>query len=96
MVNTTKCSVSQDIAHRSSYPVIQQSDYVTIQSPTDKELMPGTVFQMGMGFGRGTKYRMKDTDGGIVTSLDGFNSYLIVVDHATWFTWVFLSRYKNP
>jgi hypothetical protein len=56
---------------------------------------PGTHFQMGMGFVRGTKYRVKDEDGNIITSLDGHNIYLIIIDRATRYTWVFLSKHNN-
>jgi len=57
---------------------------------------PGTHFQMDMGFVRGTKYQVKDEDGNIITSLDGHNSYLIIIDRATRYTWVFLSKHKHP
>jgi hypothetical protein len=53
----------------------------------------GTHFHMDMGFVRGTKYNIKDEDGHIKTSLDGNNSYLIIVDRAMRYTWAFLSRY---
>jgi hypothetical protein len=60
--------------------------YDLISLPPDTEpgkpnMPPGTFFQMDMGYVRGTKYRVKDTDGNIVTSLDGYNSYLLVVDY---------------
>jgi len=51
---------------------------------------------MDMGFVRGTKYSHKSETGHLITSLDGFNSYLIIVDKATRYLWVFLSRYKTP
>jgi hypothetical protein len=41
-----------------------------------------------MGFVQGTKYSHKDMDGNIVTSLDGYNSYLLIVDYATRYKWV--------
>jgi hypothetical protein len=53
---------------------------------------PGTQFHMDMGFFRGTKYNIQDKDGHIKTSLDGYNSYLIIVDKTTCYTWVLLSR----
>jgi len=51
---------------------------------------------MDMGFVRGSKYRTKDEDGQMVTSLDGYNSYLLIIDRATRYMWVFLSKYKTP
>jgi len=49
-----------------------------------------------MGFVQGTKYSHKDMDGNIVTSLDGYNSYLLIVDYATRYKWVFLTKNKTP
>jgi hypothetical protein len=48
-----------------------------------------------MGFVHGTQLSYKDEDGQLVTRLDGYNSYLIVVDRATYYTWVFLTRNKK-
>lgn len=41
------------------------------------------MFQMKMGLIRSTKYKHRDNDGNLVTSIDGFNSYLLVIDTAT-------------
>jgi len=62
----------------------------------NERLAPGTHFHMDMGFVRGSKYRTKDEDGQMVTSLDGYNSYLLIIDRATRYMWVFLSKYKTP
>jgi hypothetical protein len=62
----------------------------------DDPLLPGQTFQADMGFVRGTKYHQKGEDGQIITSMDGFNSYLLVIDRATRYTWIFLSRTKAP
>jgi hypothetical protein len=32
----------------------------------------------------------------VVLSYDGFTSYLIIVDAATWFLWIFLTKSKEP
>jgi hypothetical protein len=94
MANANKRAVPQRTNKPclSAKTVTPTDDHVTIHPPTGNTILPGTVFQMDMGFVCGTKYRMKDMDGGMVTSLDGYNSYLIVVDRATRFTWVFLSK----
>jgi len=49
-----------------------------------------------MGFVRGSMYAGKDEDRHTVTSLDGYNSYIVIVDRATRYTWVFLSKTKTP
>jgi hypothetical protein len=57
---------------------------------------PGEKFHMDMGFVCGTKYSHKDEDGRLITSLDGYNSYLLIIDRATRYLWVFLSKFKTP
>ena len=41
---------------------------------------PGQHFHMDFGFVRGTGYSHRTADGKIITSIDGFNSYLIIID----------------
>ena len=62
----------------------------------EKPCRPGEQFRMDMGFVRGTQFSYRDKDGTLVTSLDGYNSYLLIVDKATRYTWVFLARSKHP
>ncbi len=50
---------------------------------TDHSCQPGERFHMDMGFIRGTKYSSKNEDGTTVTSLDGYNSYTLIIDWAT-------------
>jgi hypothetical protein len=54
------------------------------------------MFHMDMGFVRGSGFSIKDEDGRRITSLDGYNSYLIIVDRKTRRTWGFLSKCKAP
>jgi hypothetical protein len=58
-------------------------------------MIPGQVFQMDTGFVRGTKYSHKSEDVDLVTSIGGYNCYLLVVNRATRYKWVFLSRNKS-
>ncbi len=62
----------------------------------DKTCSPGERFHMDMGFVRGTKYSIKDADGSMITSLDGYNSYLLIIDRATRYIWIFLTKNKTP
>ncbi len=57
---------------------------------------PGQHFSMDFGFVRGSQFKSKDEHGNLVTSFDGKNSYLIIIDRATRYTWVFLSNNKVP
>jgi len=51
---------------------------------------------MDFGFVRGSDFKTKNEEGRIITSRDGFNSYLIIVDSYSSYTWVMLSRTKDP
>jgi hypothetical protein len=61
-----------------------------------KACAPGTSFRMDMGFVHGMKYTHKDEDGRLISSLDGYNSYLLIVYRATCDAWVFLTKLKVP
>ena len=56
----------------------------------------GQMFHMDFGFVRGTDFKTKNEEGRIVTSRDGYNSYLIIVDRHSSYTWVMLSKNKDP
>jgi IS30 family transposase len=51
---------------------------------------------MDMGFVRGTKLAQRDNDDNLVTSINGYNSYLLIVDRATRYTRIFLAKTKTP
>jgi hypothetical protein len=65
-------------------------------TPDEPTVLPGAYFHMDMGFVRGSQFSYEDEEGRIVTSLDGYNSYLIIVDRATRYTWVILTKAKTP
>ena len=52
-------------------------------------------FHMGFGFVRGSDYSVKKESGPIMTSIDGFNSYLVIIDQVTRYLWIFLTTSKN-
>ena len=56
----------------------------------------GQHFHMDFGFVRGSAYTIKQEEGPTVTSKDGYNSYLIIIDRATRYTWIFLRATKHP
>ena len=43
----------------------------------------GQHFHMDFGFMRGSKYNVKQTNGPTLAIIDGYNSYLILVDRVT-------------
>ena len=58
--------------------------------------MPGQHFHMDFGFVRGSKYKSTNEEGRIITSIDGYNSYLLIVDRHTRYAWIFLTSSKHP
>ena len=56
----------------------------------------GQMFHMDFGFVRGSAFKSINEKGKIVTSRDGYNSYLIIVDSYTRYTWIYLSSSKHP
>jgi len=98
---TTATQVKQDLTDATQAPQGQHSsDGINPDSHhTDTEqdtTAPGSHFHIDMGFVRGTQYSSIAEDGKLVTSLDGFNSCVIIVDRRTRYTWVILTRSKIP
>ena len=62
--------------------------------PIKNNLSPGQVLHMDYGFVRGSGWKAKDDHGKTITSLDGYRSYLLIVDKATRYKWIFLSLTK--
>ena len=56
----------------------------------------GQYFHTEFGFARGSRYRIKQVKAPTITSIDGFNSYLIIVDRVTRYIWIFLTASKTP
>ena len=57
---------------------------------------PGQHFHVDFGFMKGTGYCKKDDEGQTITSIDGYRSYLLVIDRKTRYVWVFLTKNKKP
>ena len=81
-INTTTDSTNKDITF---------SDDIFLPSA-----QPGQHFHMDFGFVRGKKYQTTDDEGRIITSIDGYNSYLLIIDRKTRYAWVFLTSSKHP
>jgi hypothetical protein len=91
-----QASLLQPSPFASTSDVLQETGSHSNKASSSNSLLPGQMFHMDMGFVRGTKYGHRDEDGHLVTSLDGYNSYLVIVDRATRYTWVFLCKTKVP
>ncbi len=82
-------------------PPSQSLPYQSPQLPMDKELdffnngcAPGEWFHMDMSFFQGTTYDIRDAYGHIITSLDGYNNYLLIINYATKHLWVSVTKSK--
>ena len=66
----------------------------------DKDELPigvaGQHFHMDFEFVRGSSYSIKQEDQPTVTSIDGYNSYIIAVDRIIRYKWIFLTSSKAP
>jgi transposase InsO family protein len=75
----------------------EQKEYV---KSTVKEAVlnskPGEHLHMDFGFGRGSDWKKKDSDGKTVTSIDGYRYYLLFIDCASCYIWIFLTKTKQP
>lgn len=56
----------------------------------------GQHFHMEFGFVRGSSYFFEKENQSIVTSIDEYNSYLIIVDKVMRYIWIFLTSSKAP
>lgn len=56
----------------------------------------GQQFHVDFGFVRGSDFRTTDGLGRIVTSINGYNSYLSIIDSYTRYQWIYLSPSKDP
>ena len=57
---------------------------------------PGQHFHIDFGFVRGSGYDAVNNEGRTVTSVDGKNSYLLIVDRRTRYMWLYLAESKAP
>ena len=67
------------------------------KSISTKTTSRGERFHMDFGFVRGEDYiKHNKSMRKFITSVDGYNSYLIIVDAHTRFTWIYLTSCKEP
>ena len=56
----------------------------------------GQHFHVDFEFVRGSGYKLKMENAPTVTSIDGFNLYLVIVDRVTRYLWILLTTSKAP
>ena len=63
---------------------------------TNDNIGIGQFLHMDYGFVRGSDYMARDNDGKLVTSIDKYRAYLLVIDKKSRFIWIFLTKTKEP
>lgn len=64
-------------------PPIDEDDTQFMDDPDMTQGVAGQHFHMDFGFVGGSSYSLKQEDMSTVTSIDGYNSYLIIIDRVT-------------
>ena len=100
---TRKLGIKQPVGNnRRKHTKQQHVETVSNLSSSDKlhnnihipDALPGQNFHMDFGFVRGSEFKQVK-DGITITSIDGYNCYLIIIDRATRYTWIFLQSSKD-
>lgn len=84
------------LVEESTLPSPSEDDPFFIDDPEIAASSAGQHFHMDFGFVRGSKYVVKSENNPSITSIDGYNSYLIIVDRVTRYIWIFLTISKAP
>ncbi len=58
-------------------------------------ILPGQHFNVDFGFLHGTDFATTDTQGSLITSIDGYQSYLLIIDKCSRYLWIFLAKTKT-
>jgi hypothetical protein len=61
-----------------------------------KDILKGQHLHADFSYVRGSDWSRKDSDGKLVTSTDGFRSYCLIIDRATRYIWIILTKRKTP
>ena len=62
----------------------------------DPNIQAGQHLHADFGFVRGSDWSKQDSDGKLVTSRDGYRSYCLLIDRATRYIWIILTKRKIP
>lgn len=73
-------------------------DYLDLVSPETKfsDLQICQMFYMDFGFPRGKTFHIKDEYGRLITSLDGYRAYFLIIVRKSRYIWIMLAKTKKP
>jgi dUTP pyrophosphatase len=93
--HTTEGQTSMFPAEENEDPI----DYLDLVSPIPEgaELRNAEQFHVDFGFARGTEAISSGSrKTRLVTSLDGYRAYLLIIDRKTRYIWIMLAKSKHP
>ena len=82
-------------SHSLILPALNPDFLDLISSQHMDDIICGEHFYLDFRFPRG-KYIQKDEIGRRFTSIDKYNSYLLIIDHKSSYTWIMLAKSKHP
>jgi dUTPase len=83
-------------SHVHSKPASPPTPTPFIPVPKKPPSLPGQHFHADFGFVRGSSFSYQDANERTQTSIDGKNSYLLLIDRCTRYHWVYVSSSKTP
>ena len=101
---TRKLCIKQHIGQKGHKNTKQQHRDTVLHNDNIEELqddihlpdaLPGQHSRMDLGFVRGSDFK-QIKEGKTITSINRYNSNLIIVDRSTRYTWIFLQSSKEP
>jgi dUTP pyrophosphatase len=70
---------------------------IPAKQPTDTTpCEAGQHLHADFGYVRGSDWSKRDSDGRLVTSVDGYRSYCLIIDRHTRYIWIILTKRKTP
>ena len=75
-------------------PTAVVANIIPASNPTPSKI--GQYLHMDYGFVRGSDWSAKDNDGKLVTSVDKYRAYLLIIDESSRYIWIYLTRTKSP
>ena len=79
------------------YMSTQKSEMPTTTTISQENIAAvGQYLHMDYGFVRGSDWSRKENDGKLVTCIDKYRSYLLVIDRYSRYIWIYLTKSKHP
>ena len=90
------CSVCNSSKFRKRHIGPTKKVNKSTSTTTKENVQVGQHLHVDFGFVRGSDYSTKDKEGRLITSKDGYRSYCLVIDRASRYVTVILTKTKEP